>query len=229
MLLQKKLSLSDCEIKFSGDEARTFTGYASVFDVVDEQNDIVKPGAFSDVVKAGKPPKMYVEHNWMAGKLPIGKYTNLIEDNRGLIVEGQFTPGHTDAENAHAALKHGTVDGLSVGMFVDRDHVEKDGNVRHIKRVASLLEVSLVAMPANQSARVDLSTVKSALHGIDNIRDFEQFLRDTGNYSKSSATAIVATAKAIFADRGDPEETKRTQRLAELSNRLNTLSMKIEA
>lgn len=226
-MLQKTLSLSECEIKFADGNLHTFTGYASVFDVTDRQGDRIVKGAYAEVIKAGAVPKMYIEHGWIKGEIPIGKFTELSEDDRGLIVQGEFTPGNVDAEKARAALQHETIDALSVGIMVDRQKTKTEGNVRYIEAVKSLPEISLTAMPANESAKVDLTTVKSALAGIDNIRDFEQFLRDTGHYSKSSATAIVAAAKAIFADRGEPEEVIRHQRLIALSERLKSLSTKI--
>lgn len=44
--IQKTLAFTDTEIKFSSDgKAGVFEGYASVFDVIDSDGDIILPGA----------------------------------------------------------------------------------------------------------------------------------------------------------------------------------------
>jgi hypothetical protein len=62
-----------------------------------------------------------------------------------------------------------------------------------------LVEVSIVTFPADDAARVDLSSVKSALDCITSIKEFEDFLREAAGFSKSLATATASRAKRIFA------------------------------
>jgi len=71
--------------------------------------------------------------------------------------------------------------------------------IRVIKNVSDLAEVSVVTFPADYAARVNLDSVKSALDGIESIKDFEDFLREAGGFSKSLATATASRAKRIFA------------------------------
>ena len=113
MLLRKSLSLTDCEIKMDGDTGR-FAGYASVFGGVDSHGDTILKGAFDTTLRRDGKPKMFYGHDSFAG-IPIGKWLSAKEDDKGLFVEGELTPGVSLAEDVRAALKHGTLDGLSIG------------------------------------------------------------------------------------------------------------------
>lgn len=64
-------------------------------------------------------------------------------------------------------LKGGYIDGLSIGYRPVKWEMERSdeamwGEIRHLKEV-ELREVSVVIWPMNESARVDLSSVKSLL------------------------------------------------------------------
>ncbi len=197
MLLQKTLKLDDCQIKAEGDGA-TFAGYASVFGGVDSYGDTILKGAYEHTLRKHGKPKMFVQHD--SYSLPVGKWTTVKEDDKGLWVEGEFTPGMARAEEARAALKHGTVDGLSIGyMLKAEDFEHMDDGTRIIKRVSRLAEVSIVTFPADGAARVDLDSVKTeGLEQITSIKDFEYFLRDAGGMSRELAKAVVSRAKVVL-------------------------------
>lgn len=222
---RKTLSLSDCEIKMEGGEGR-FSGYASVFGGVDSYGDTILKGAYDYTLKKNGKPKMFAQHeSW---GLPIGKWLTAKEDDKGLYVEGEFTPGLTRAQDTYAALKHGTVDGLSIGYLLKSgDYEELEDGKRIIKRVSLLAEVSVVAWPADTAARVDLTSVKSAMDGIETIRDFERFLRDAGGLSKGLTEALVSRAKTIFG-RGEPDAVEiEAKALAELERLLQRTAARI--
>lgn len=204
MLVRKSLSLSDCDIKMQGDTGR-FSGYASVFGGVDSRGDTIVKGAFAHTLATHGQPKMFYGHQVFDG-LPIGKW-HAEEDDHGLHVEGEVTPGLSLANDVRAALKHGTLDGLSIGGYLQRGDYEmsESGDRRTIKRWSKLVEVSIVAFPADAAARVDLATVKSDIDHIDTIREFERFLRDAGGLTKGAAEALAARAKIVFS-RGEPGE-----------------------
>lgn len=199
---RKTLSLSDCDIKLEGDSGR-FAGYASVFGGVDSYKDTIIKGAYEYTLRKNGKPKMFVQHD--SSGLPVGKFLSAKEDDHGLLVEGEFTPGMARAEEARAALKHGTVDGLSIGYMLRKgDFEETESGGRMIKRVSTLLEVSIVTFPADSAARIDLSSVKSDIDQLETIRDFERFLRDAGGFSKGLTEALVSRAKVVFAQ-GEPD------------------------
>ena len=162
---RKSLPLSNCNIKLDGDTGR-FAGYASIFGGVDSYGDTIVKGAYDYTLRKNGKPKMFYGHE--AWKMPIGKWLKLSEDDTGLYVEGELTLGMSTANDVHAALKHGTLDGMSIGYALSKDDYEQlDGGGRLIKRVTRLAEVSVVNFPADSGAKVDLESVKSALDDIE--------------------------------------------------------------
>ncbi len=204
-MFRKTLSFSDCQIKTDGETGK-FSGYASVFNSVDTYGDTILPGAYKDTL-ARKMPKMFALHSFM--DLPVGKYLIAEEDDKGLFVEGELTPNMTRSNDLHAAMKHGTIDGLSIGYLLKKDDYSPSDKVeggRIIKKVNDLIEISLVVFPADQGARIDLASVKSDIEEIKTIRDFENFLRDAGGFSKGLSQKLIAQARSIFSHRDDEEK-----------------------
>lgn len=225
MLERKTLSLSNCQIKAEGKTGK-FAGYASVFNEVDKYGDTILPGAYKKTLEINGMPKMFLQHE--AWELPIGKWLVANEDDHGLYVEGELTIGMTRADDTYAALKHGTLDGLSIGYRLSADDYEfvpdTDMERRIIKSVTLLAEISPVVFPADTHARIDLGSVKSEIDQIETIRDFEYFLRDTGKFSKGLTNALISRARVLFGRRdGDQAEAdaKSAQVLNEALERLN--------
>lgn len=234
MIARKSISLGNMELKFA--ENGGFKGYASVFGGVDSYDDTILAGAYTDVIgkiqsRKSIMPKMFVNHrSW---DIPVGKWTYIEEDSKGLYVQGEFTKGNPQADIIKAAMQHGTVDGLSIGFMIgDYEIVEKDGQqLRIIKSVKELPEVSIVTYPADESARVDLTTVKSALDNINSVKDLEDFLREVGGFSKSLAMATVSRSKRIFTP-GEPVVEKEVELPTDIKqiialNLLNARAMEI--
>jgi len=228
MLLRKTLSLTDVDLKVEG-EAGTFTGYASVFGGVDSYGDTIIKGAFESTLRNNGKPKMFFNHEWT---MPIGKWVSVKEDDHGLMVKGELTPGLALSADVRAAMKHGTLDGLSIGGYLKKGDYEDTEGGRVIRKWSSLMEISPVAFPADSAARVDSSSVKGAefaeaIEEIESIRDFERFLRDAGSFSKGAAVALVARARKVFGVEGDPDElSPEAKALAEIEARLARLAGK---
>lgn len=218
-MLKKSLGLSQVELKFDG-QTRKFSGYASVFDGVDSYGDTILRGAFSNTLKNNPAPKMFFGHQQ---GLPIGKWTSLVEDEKGLRVEGELTEGNPQSDAILAALRHGTVDGLSIGFLMSsQDYEDKKDGGRTIKNISRLLEISIVNFPADSSARIEVRS--EDIDEIKSIRDLENFLRDSGGFSRSVATSIVAKAKKLFLFQRESDEEAET--LKQLAERINCLAQK---
>jgi HK97 family phage prohead protease len=228
MFLRKSLNLDDAALKLEGDTA-TFEGYASRWGQVDSYGDTIVKGAFAETLKTNGQPKLFLEHSWKLGGalLPIGK-AECVEDDIGLRLRGELTPGLSIAADVRAAMKHGTIDGLSIGGLVRKgDYEEKSGGGKLIKHWHRLADVSVVTFPAEKTARIDLETVKSidfesVLPECKTERDIERLLRDAG-LGKWEAMAIVSRVKAILEGRDAPQDAdakmktqilERLQRLA---------------
>jgi len=221
-MFKKTLQLSDVDMKLDGETGR-FSGYASVFGGVDSYGDTIVRGAYASTLRNNGKPKMFFNHNSYG--LPIGKWMKAGEDDHGLFVEGELTLGNRQAEDVHAALKHGTVDGLSIGYYLKKGDFEETESGRIITKVSNLVEVSVVTFPADSAARVDASSVKGDelllehVNELDSVRDFERFLRDAGGLSKGLTLALVSRAKVIFAE-GDPGTSTEAKAIEEVLNRI---------
>lgn len=189
----------------------TFSGYGSVFGNVDSYREIVAPGAFksslAEIKTAGDPLPVLWQHN---PDKPIGGYTELTEDSRGLKVAGFLLKDDVSlAREAYALMKARVVKGLSIGYYVRADSYDEKTSVRTLTEL-DLREISVVTFPANEEAQVE--NVKSALQqmlkagDLPNTRMFEDFLREAG-FSKSQAVAI-ATHGLSKLHRGEPDSTK---------------------
>lgn len=175
------------QIKATGDDG-SIEGYGSVFGVRDSYDDVLAAGAFVDSLKAhkaeGTMPAMLWQHD---GDKPIGIWTEMVEDSKGLRIKGQLALDTVLGKEAHALLKMGALNGLSIGFISKQWTYDRDTDVRTLTEV-DLWEVSLVTFPANGKSRI--TNVKSA----DDLavpKDAERALRDAG-FSKSDATAFVS-------------------------------------
>lgn len=213
----KSLPLHSVELKMEQGETRKFSGYASTFGNVDSYGDTIVKGAYAKTLAENGMPKMFFGHKW---DLPIGKWVSAVEDEKGLYVEGELTEGNPQADAVLAALKHGTVDGLSIGFRLSENDYEmkKDGG-RLIKSVSKLYEISIVNFPADGAARI--AEVRSEdVDGLKTIRELEACLRDSG-FSKTAAMSFMAKAKQLFAAQRESEADEKSAN--ELLERLKRL------
>lgn len=186
------------QIKAAGDDG-TVEGYGSVFGVRDNYDDVIAKGAFIDSLKshkaAGTMPAMLWQHD--ADK-PIGVWTEMVEDEKGLRIKGQLAMETVKGKEAHALLKMGALNGLSIGFMSKEWSYDRETEVRTLTAI-DLWEVSLVTFPANEKARV--TNVKSA-DELQAPKDAEKVLRDAG-FSKSDATAFVSRVMRMGEVRSD--------------------------
>lgn len=133
------------------DEAGTFAGYASIFGVVDNQNDVLEKGAFAHSLQdTQNRVRLLWQHRF---EEPIGLFTRMKEDERGLYVEGKLLLEVQRAREAHALLKEGAIGGLSIGYLPVKHRYDAARGVRVLEEVA-LYEISLVTFPANEQAKI---------------------------------------------------------------------------
>lgn len=166
-----------------------FSGYGSVFGVVDSYKEVVASGAFKESLD-GRMPSLLWQHR--SGE-PIGVYTEVKEDSIGLHVSGKLALKTSRGAEAYELLKMGAISGLSIGFVTREDSYDRVTGIRTLKKV-DLWEVSLVTFPANDAARV--ATVKS-IETIKSFADAEAFLREAGGLSKREAVAVLARIKSL--------------------------------
>lgn len=174
-----------------------FEGYGSTFGgEPDSYGDVIAAGAYADSLAshkaAGTMPKMLWQHNPAE---PIGRWLEMAEDQKGLFVKGKLNMEVQRAREAHALLKSGDIDGLSIGYRIKAYSVDTETGVWTLEKV-NLHEVSIVTIGANDSATI--SSVKAAkqlqqiadkLAAGDRLteREFETMLKGAFDLSNSQA------------------------------------------
>ena len=131
------------------EEDGTFSGFLSVYDVVDAYGDIVERGAFAQTLKAngGSVPLLW-QHDVRS---PIGTL-ELLDTDDALEAKGRLVLSVAKAREAYSLLKANVVRGLSIGFrSVTEEYV---GAKRKLKEIR-LYEGSLVTFPANPLALVN--------------------------------------------------------------------------
>jgi len=181
-------------------ETGEFEGYGSVFGNVDSHNDIVMPGAFTDSLEEhnekGTMPAMLWQHDPYT---PIGVYTEMKEDDRGLFVKGKLALETQVGREAHELLKMGALDGLSIGYRIDGPDgwdYDEDKGAFLLKRL-KLWEVSIVTFASNDQATVDDVKQSDMIAGFADLKSCESHLREVGGFSCAEAKAMVAAVKRI--------------------------------
>lgn len=186
----KHLGVGSLDLKFVGDDM-SFSGYASVFGGVDAYGDTIDPNAYTKTLAGRDRP---IRLRWNHYGPIIGKWRNMFVDDKGLFVEGQLTPGHSVASDVYASMKHGSVSGMSIGYIPIKSQMLD--NERRLLQEIELIEISIVEEPADNNAQIN--SVKSAIEHASTIREIEVALRDSGNFSRDSACALVARMKSLL-------------------------------
>lgn len=186
------MKYKDCHFEVKAvQEDGFFSGYASVFGNEDSYGDIVIKGAFAETIadwqERGKMPPVLWNHKTDE---PIGVYTLLKEDEKGLYVEGRLlVKDVVRAREIHALMKAGAVDGMSIGYSTVEYNYDKETDITELLKL-KLWENSIVVFPANDLSRVEAVKSKLQAGELPTLPEFEKFLRDAG-FSKSQATAIA--------------------------------------
>jgi HK97 family phage prohead protease len=192
-MLRKDFGLEIKEVDSSG----FIKGYGSTFGgEPDSYGDIIIKGAFAETIKdhsaKGTMPLMLWGHN--SSELPIGDWTLMEEDSKGLYLEGQVDLDDPVGARVYSAMKRKSVRGLSIGYeTIEAKEDPKRRNVNLLSKL-NLWEVSPVNFPANRNATItDVKTIRSS--GLPTLPEFEQFLREAG-FSKTEATAVASKGLA---------------------------------
>ena len=135
-------------------------GYASVFNVIDAEGDVIAPGAFRRTIRSWEAKNRAVPVLWQHdASMPIGVTKSMIEDGNGLRVQAQLVMPVQKAQEAYALAKAGALGGLSIGFTVPR--MAEDGQAAamydeekgaRVFREVRLWEYSMVTFPANEAA-----------------------------------------------------------------------------
>ena len=207
----KKL-VFESEIKAENSKG-IFTGYGSIFGNEDQGNDIMQKGAFTKSLMNRPVSKVKMLYQHKTDE-PIGVFTEMYEDSKGLFVKGQLAMGTQKGREAYELLKMGALDGMSIGFRADPEkqgYNENKRGVRTLKEV-DLMEISLVTFPMNESALIE--TVKG---NAKNIREWEKILREAGGLSRTEAKIGAKALSESLSQRDAGDDNKQ---LADLINKV---------
>lgn len=195
-------------LKDSGD----FEGYGSTFGgEPDAYGDVIAEGAYADSLAAhkakGTMPKLFWQH---ISQEPIGKWLDAKEDDHGLLLKGKLNMDVQRGREAHALLKAGDIDGLSIGYRIKEYSVDTDSGVWTLEKL-DLIEVSIVSVGANENAVVQSVKAAKAVHDLserlkagDRLteREFEMWFKGLG-FTNSQAERA---ARLHLKGQGDPAD-----------------------
>lgn len=126
-------------------------GHASLFGLADLSGDVVARGAFAASLATRRTIPMLFQHD---PSEPIGVWTAITEDARGLHVRGEILTSGPRGRAASALVRRGAVDGLSIGF---RTRAARPREVRgRVLTALDLWEVSIVTFPMLPQARLRL-------------------------------------------------------------------------
>ncbi len=188
----RRMPITDAQIRFvepkDGSTAtHIFEGYAVRWDSINTYGEKFARGAFADMIarfeSGEKIIHMYYNHGWKnmfdaRAAMRIGKYIDIVEDDIGLRVKGEFTPGLSLANDVSAMVKHETVDGLSIAFYPINDIDFEDMGDHIIIRRADLYEISPVDEPSDRNAR--LSRQSETINNLVDERDACDMLTKLG-------------------------------------------------
>ena len=162
----------------------TFEGYASLFGAEDLGRDMVMPGAFRQSLRrrGHRGVKLLYQHD---PNEPIGIWTKITEDARGLFVQGRLLDDVARSREVLSLMRAGAIDGLSIGYHVVKADADKKTGLRRLWQV-DLWEISVVTFPMLPQARI--SAVKN-----------EKEARISAVKNSAKSTASVARAFRLAA------------------------------
>lgn len=189
-------------------------GYASTYGgEADAHGHIIKPGAFAASLAASKArgdvPAMLWAH---AQERPVGKWTDLAEDSKGLFVRGQINLNTVEGRDSYEHVKAGDTTGLSIGYAGGDPKYIGDG-VYELDAI-DLFEISIVAIPSNRNARI------TAAKSFGSKSEVVDALRGVG-FARKAATMIAAGGWPALS--GEPDNTPQIAAFAAQIDRATAL------
>jgi len=127
--------------------------YASRFNNIDSDGDIIELGAFAKTIKENGPEgknrikHLYQHDSWN----PIGKPLDMSEDSSGLLITSYIS----DIKNGdyRKLYEQGIITEHSIGFIPMKEEHDREANINHIKEV-KLFEYSSVTWGANEDTPV---------------------------------------------------------------------------
>jgi len=144
------------------------SGYAAVFgeraDIAGFFAEVIERGAFADAI--GRDDVVFViNHDGLPLARTRSKTLTIREDDHGLYMETVLDPDDPDVKSIVPKMKRGDLDKMSFAFRMDGGvqewDDEQDPPVRTIKKVGSLVDVSIVTTPAYDGTDIGLRSLEA--------------------------------------------------------------------
>ncbi len=142
------------------------SGYASVFNIVDDQDEVVVPGAFKNTIarwkQSGRRLPLMNGHS-LANEDVIGSFDVLKEDSTGLAVHALFASDPA-AQSLRSKVIEKHINGLSIFGEIKRYSMRKESEreIRVLEEV-HLMHVGLTSIPALMVANASAKSLTAPL------------------------------------------------------------------
>ncbi len=184
------MDIKSIHFTLASEEEGIIAGYASVFNVVDQHNDLIKPGAFKDFNQ--NKIKLLWQHK---PEEPIGTILAIKEDNKGLYFKAKLLLELPQGKSAYSLVKSQAISGVSIGFKPLKYHYK--GDVRVIENI-DLWEISLVTFPANMEA--NLLEVKHQFNAGEKMQTHNQQLQTWENFKAVNEEINKSIEQKGYAD-----------------------------
>lgn len=177
----------------------SLTGWASVYNVVDQQDDIVLRGAFAKTINDWRASSRQIALTNGHDNTPngvIGSAKSLAETPYGLkMVAGYASTPDAQAVRAKVTEKH--VGGLSIyGPIIRKSYEIRDGREIQVIHEAGLWAVGVTPMPANEKSLITVAKSLEDLYGDEDDPRTKAWVCDM----KSALTITSKTVRAAALD-----------------------------
>lgn len=179
------MNTSRLELKSLDEATGVFVGYCSVFNNEDQVGDVVRKGAYAKTLadRGARGIKMLFDHD---PAQPIGVWKNMVEDDYGLLGEGQLLLDLQKGREVYTLMKAGALDGLSIGYRVTKQSQDRaNPHIRFLDEI-DLREVSAVMFPCNEDSVI--TSVKAVM---PTEREFQRLIQREAGLSRSEAAHVL--------------------------------------
>lgn len=197
-----------CEIKAEGDGS-TFAGRASVYGVLDSQNEIVARGAFAGSIdRFLKRGAIYSQHS-----VPIGKPTSAVETPGSLDIGGKISDT-AEGRDCKTLMRDGVIQSLSIGyLTLTSEQLEGAKQVADYWATISYKPTTDEVFRSKWGARVLTSVELKEVSLVTFPSNPDCLITDVKGHRPQSLRALLAAA------RGELGETKSGRVLSEANRK----------
>ena len=195
---------SAVELEAKAEADGTVTGWASTYGgEPDRHGDVVAKGAFAKSLAShaarGSRPAMLWQHRM---EEPIGHWSEIVDEAKGLRVTGKFNLRTPRGQEAFEHARAGDVAAFSIGFVTPENGRRYLGKGAWVLEEVDLVEISLVAAPANPNALV---TAIKAAPFLTTKSEAVDFLRQAG-LPKAAAQKFAAGGFSALTTDSDAHE-----------------------